>query len=231
MSENSHAYIRCQAFINSNFIESPPVQAAKPTRALSISRQVYSRSHAISEKLIRLLQTDREVGPGDWALFDRDLVHKILAEHNLPHHIARYMPEDKEHPVANTINEILGLHPSMWDLFHYTCDTIYQLARRGNVILIGRGAHIVTRGLPHVLRVRLIAPRELRIRRAAEILKISDAEAAKVITRADNSQAAYVKSHFAESIEDPTAYDMVLNTGTINEDTVAKILFHALIAA
>ncbi len=228
MSDYSHAYSRCQSFIDSNFVPSPPVKKPGPSMTLSISRQAYSRSHAISEKLIGLLQADKQMGNREWALFDRDLVHQILREHNLPERIAKYMPEDREKPVASTINEILGLHPSMWDLFHYTCDTIYKLASIGNVILIGRGAHIVTRDMPNVLRVRIIAPRKLRVNRAAQLLQLSPAEAEKILARTDHAQAAYVQSHFDESIDDPHSYDMVLNTGTLDDEAAARILFHAL---
>ena len=228
MSDYSHAYDRCRSFINSNFVESPKQQVRHPV-ALTISRQVYSCSHAIAEILIELLNKDEELGDKKWALFDRDLVHKILQDHNLPKRIAQYMPEDREKSFTSTINEILGVHPSMWDLFHYTCSTIHKLAQVGNTILIGRGAHIVTRGMPHVLRVRIIAPKEMRIQRAADMLNISRAEASKKVSQDDHARGAYVRCHFDESIDDPAAYDMVLNTETIDEESAALILYQALV--
>ena len=228
MSDYSHAYTRCQAFIKSNFVDSPPREKSRQAKALTISRQAFSRSHLVAEKLIDLLHADMDLGKRNWALFDRDLVHKILREHNLPDHIAKYMPEDRDNAVTSTINEILGLHPSMWDLFHYTCDTIHKLASVGNVILIGRGAHIVTRDMPHVLRVRIIAPRQSRIARASEFLKLPIDEATKAVSRSDHAQAAYVQSHFDESIDDPESYDLTLNTGILSEDAAARILYHAI---
>jgi hypothetical protein len=56
-------------------------------------------------------------------------------------------------------------------------------------------------------------------------------EAIKEVNRLDHAQAAYVRSHFDESIDAPTDYDMVLNTGSLAEETAARILFHALAAA
>ena len=48
-------------------------------------------------------------------------------------------------------------------------DTILKLATKGNVILIGRGAHILTRHFKGAAHARIVAPIEMRGRRAAEI--------------------------------------------------------------
>ena len=227
MSLETNALHRCQAFIDSNFVQSQPVVKRKPL-AVAISRQSYSHSHAIAEELIGLLEKDRRLGAQGWALFDRDLVHRILEDHNLPKALARYMPEDKDHDFTGVINEILGLHPSLWELFHHTCDTIYKLAKVGNVILIGRGAHIITRNLPHVLQVRIIAPFEQRVKNAAEQLEISDAEAHRRVKQEDQAREAFVRSHFDESLDNPFAYDLTLHSNRLGKGEAARILLTSL---
>jgi cytidylate kinase len=227
MIEQTHSLERCQAFINSNFVQGRQ-EPKRLHKAVTISRQAYSQSHAIAEELIRLVQRDRQLGEHAWALFDRDLVHRILEDHHLPKTLERYMPEDKDRNLTGLINEILGLHPSQWELFHYTCDTILKLARVGNVILIGRGAHIVTRGVPHMLHVRIIAPLDERIRRASEHLQISHAEAVKRLRQDDAARDAYVRSHFDEGLDRPLAYHLTLNSGQLSVPKAASILYAAL---
>ncbi|MGC9452282.1 MAG: AAA family ATPase [Oceanipulchritudo sp.] len=227
MSLERNAYQRCQAFIDSNFVQTRPESRREPL-AVTMSREVYSQSHEIAEKLITLLQSDSRLGRDKWALFDRDLVQKVLEDHNLPKALARYMPEDKDHDFTGVINEILGLHPSLWELFHHTCDTIYKLAKVGNVVLIGRGANIITRRMPHVLHVRLIAPFEERVRRAAAQRGISDHEARRFIRHDDQARAAFVRSHFDEDPEDPGAYHILLNTGKITPSQAAHMIHAAL---
>lgn len=227
MTLQSNSLSRCKAFIDSNFIEAHP-EAPRPPVAVTISRQAYSRSHEIAEELIRLLQADKKLGADTWALFDRDLVHRILEDHHLPQNLARYMPEDKDHDLTGVINEILGVHPSLWKLFHYTSDTILKLAKVGNVILIGRGAHIITRHLPHVFHVRIIAPVEDRVQRLAVINDISHQEAAKQIRQDDAARAAYVRSHFDEDLHDSLAYHLVINSGKTDTRTAARIIFSGL---
>ncbi|MEX0331141.1 MAG: AAA family ATPase [Puniceicoccaceae bacterium] len=227
MSVEKSSLERCQSFIDSNFVKT---RQEKPRKrlAITLSRQKFSKSHAIADQLMPLLQRDKILGTDHWALFDRDLVHRILEDHNLPETIARYMPEDRDHDVTGLINEILGLHPSSWKLFHYTCDTIHKLASVGNVIVIGRGSHIITRSMPHVLKVRIICPLEKRVERAARLLDLTLEEAQKIVKQDDAARTAFVRSHFDEDIADPLAYDLTINTEHLSVEDGAYILLQAL---
>ena len=227
MSVDKSSLERCQAFIDSNFVKTQQKEKRKRL-ALTISRQIFSKSHAVADQLIALLQRDKQLGENPWALFDRDLVHRILEDHNLPKTIARYMPEDRDREVTGLINEILGLHPSSWTLFHYTCDTIHKLASVGNVIIIGRGSHIITRGMDHVIKVRIVCPLEKRIERAAAHLDLTRDEARKHVKQDDTARAAFVRSHFNEDLADPLAYDLILNTDRMSVEAAAHILLQAL---
>jgi len=227
MSANSHALERCRAFIDSNFVKSPE-EEHRTRAAVTISRQDFSGSHEIAELMIRELDADSELGRRNWALFDRDLVLKILEDHDLPKSIARYMPEDKDRDVSGLINELVGLHPSLWQLFHYTCDTIHKLAKKGNVILIGRGAHIIARDIPHVMHVRIVAPLEQRVQRAAKLLQISTGEAERKVHQEDQARAAFVRSHFDEALDNTFAYHLTINTGRTSLKAAASIICTAL---
>jgi hypothetical protein len=223
------AFERCKAFIDSNFIEGaarPPKRARRP--ALTISRLPWCGAHEIGKELLRLLETDAELGKESWGFFDRDLVHRVLEDHHLPKRLARFMEEDKDHEVSGLINEILGLHPSLWELFHHTCDTVLKLAQMGNVILIGRGAHVLTRGMPWVLRVRVVAPFAYRLKRAMGETGLPEGRAWRRLRQDDQARAAYIRSHFNESVDDPFAYDLALNTANWTPPECAGILLEAL---
>jgi cytidylate kinase len=209
---------RCEAFIRSNFMEPPAGKVVGNPPALTVSRLAFSGAHEIAE---RFLQRPESQG---WALFDRELVHRILKDHDLPETLARYMPEDRDHNLSGLINEVLGVHPSQWELFHYTCDTILKLAEVGRVILIGRGSHIITRELQHVRHIRIQAPMDYRIRRAARQLDIADSEARRRIRQLDSASEAYVRSHFDESLSNPECYDLTINTGRVGLGEAAGLL-------
>src|SRR5216684_912470 len=64
-------------------------------RAITISRQAGSGGHTVAEKLRELLQAQESEDSCPWVVFDRNLVEKVLQDHNLPASLAKFMPEDR----------------------------------------------------------------------------------------------------------------------------------------
>ena len=132
----------------------PPDKRAFPPeknvrkRAITISRQSGCGAHAVAEKLAAWLQARSPKDAPPWTVFDRNLVEKVLEDHNLPQRLAKFMPEDRVSEMADTMDELFGLHPPSWTLVRQAADTILHLAELGNVILIGRGANVITQGFP-----------------------------------------------------------------------------------
>lgn len=66
-------------------------------------------------------------------------------------------------------------------LREYARETNRKMTASGNVILVGRGAAVISAGLPHVLRVRLVASFEFRVRNFARSHGIPEQEAVRVV--------------------------------------------------
>lgn len=125
-------------------------------RAVTISRQTGSGAHSVAEKLAVLLQAQTPKDACPWTVFDKNLVDKVVQEHDLPERVARFMPEDRTSAISDTMEELFGLHPPSWLLVRKVTETVLHLAELGNVILIGRGGALVTASLSHVFHVRLV---------------------------------------------------------------------------
>src|SRR6185369_11998039 len=108
-----------------------------------------------------------------WMIFDRNLVEKVLEDHNLPGRLAKFMPEDRISGVSDTMDELFGLHPASWILVRKISETILHLAEMGNVIVIGRGANVITSKLSHVFHVRLVGSLENRVKHLQELNRVS----------------------------------------------------------
>jgi cytidylate kinase len=108
-------------------------------------------------------------------------------------------------------------------------ETILKLAELGNVILIGRGANVVTAKLPHVFHVRLVGTLERRLIRVQEDHHLDRKAALPFLEKADRGRSRYVRKHFKAKIEDPLLYDMVINTDRIPCDLVAQVIGEALL--
>lgn len=196
-----------------------------PRPAVTISRETGAGARKIANAVAQ--QLDRDC-PGEdgcpWAVFDRNLAKKILEDHQLSATMEKFMPEDTPFPLTDALESLLGLHPSAWNLREYADETIRRLAVSGNVILVGRGAAIITAQLPHVLHVRLVAPFNLRVRNCAESYNISAKEAARVVRESDEARHRYVQTYCRVNVADPWLYDLVINTGRTGNELAAKII-------
>jgi cytidylate kinase len=199
-----------------------------PRRAVTISRQAGSGAHAVAEKLAALLQARTPKDACPWTIFDRNLVGRVLQEHNLPERVAKFMPEDRTSEIADTMEELFGLHPPSRLLVRKVTETILHLAELGNVILIGRGAAVVTANLDHVFHVRLVSALEKRVQRIQELNHLSKEAALKFIHEEDRGRERYLKKYFEADVDDPLLYDLTINTDRISHDQAARLIADAV---
>jgi cytidylate kinase len=195
---------------------------------ITLSRESGAGATTLGRMLLSRL--DAEFGWADhgWLLLDKDLVNFVLEHDELPRSLARYLPEDKVSEIDALIGEIVGLHPSIWTLEHRVARTIVQLAHVGRIIFVGRAAHLLTRSLPGGFHVRLVAPRDVRVRRFVEAQGIGVQEAEALVDRTDVGRQRFVRSHFGREIGDPLSYDLVINTGRISPGTAATLVIEGL---
>jgi cytidylate kinase len=112
--------------------------------------------------------------------------------------------------------------------------TLLEFAENDNVILMGRGGQWLLRGIPHVLRIRVIAPLEQRvkhwIRRTAETTgeTPNQRHAADFVRRDDAEKAGRMRYLYEVDIADPNLYDMVINTEKLKCDAVVEMIERAV---
>jgi cytidylate kinase len=162
-------------------------------------------------------------------VFDRELVEKVLEDHNLPRELARFMPEDRVSAVEDAMQEFLGLHPPSSTLVSQTTETILRLAELGGVILIGRGANVITADVPHVYHVRLVGSLPCRLERVRERQGLEARAALEHLLKADRGRRRYLRDYFRADVEDPLLYDLVVNTDRADLDDVAELIGQAVL--
>jgi len=226
--ERCLTFVRCQLHPAKAIV--PPSPAAKRWRTVTISRQAGSGGHAVAELLAGYLQS-RAPDDRSWTVFDRNLVEKVLEDHHLAGRLARFMPEDRHSEIQDVVDELFGLHPPSWTLVKKTEDTILRLAELGNVIILGRGASVVTNRLEHVFHVRLIGSVEQRARHLQKALQMKEREALKFIRREDGGRRRYLRKYFHKDIDDPMLYHCVINTDRLSHEEVARLIADAVFAS
>jgi cytidylate kinase len=101
------------------------------------------------------------------------------------------------------------------------------VAKRGAIVLVGRGANVIL-GREATLRVRLVAPPEHRANRLSRLESITTAEALKRIQKVDAERRRFLKHFFHVDPDDARINDLTIDTSRIPPERCAEILLAAL---
>lgn len=199
--------------------------------AVTISRQVGAGSSAVGELLVRRFQRKLDDNAPPWTLYGSELIQQVLRKSDLPETLARYFPEARGHSWTDTLEELMGLHPSSYEINRRCHEMIVNLCRLGNAVIVGRCGNVLAKGLPNVLHVRLVGSLERRIERIIAGKGISDAAARLYAKKEDLERERYAKENFSiANLDDPTLYDLVVNTDTFSPESVAEMIEDAAYA-
>lgn len=193
--------------------------------AITISREAGAGAVTIAKMVAEQLE---QISSEKWAVFDRNLVEKVIEDHEMPSRIKRFLPEDVYSEITSAVEEFFGLHPSVWTMVEQTTETLLRLAKMGNVILVGRGGAIATRNLKHMVHIRLVAPVEQRITHCMEFYHFNRQESEKFVHEKDAARTRYVRKYFHVAIDNPLHYHLTINTGAVGMKTSAELIVHCL---
>ncbi len=98
------------------------------------------------------------------------------------------------------------------------------VAKRGDVVILGRGSQAILREEPGVLHVYVAAGIEHRIGTLVERDGIARADAEKRIKESDKNRIAFHRHYFKVEPDSPQLYDLGINAGRIRTDIAAKMI-------
>jgi cytidylate kinase len=103
--------------------------------------------------------------------------------------------------------------------------SLLQLVKEDNVVYHGLAGHLLFPPVPSLLlRVRLIAPRELRSRMAMAREGLTASEASEKIDRVDAERNRWTRSFYGHAWSDPALFDLVLNLERVTLDEAVEIV-------
>jgi hypothetical protein len=106
---------------------------------------------------------------------------------------------------------------------------IRSVVRLGGAVIVGRGSQFLV-DPQHALRVRLVAPYELRVREVATRTHISFEEAAERVQTRDRDRERFMRQHFGTDGADPSDYDVVINTSIYTPHRADALVLMAYLA-
>ena len=191
-------------------------------RFVTISREAGAGGTSVGRRIVDRLNDGEDDVP--WTLFDHALVDAMLEKYDLPREMSRYLPEEGVRWFQETLNAMVGQHPSSIALVNRLNETILALGGMGNTVLLGRGANLLTRSIRGGFHVRLVADPESRLERLKEARKLDDRAAEELLRKLDKDRAEYVRGNFGADVADVLAYDCVINTTWMSYDAAAELI-------
>jgi cytidylate kinase len=119
------------------------------------------------------------------------------------------------------------LHRFSEDRAHYLAYIRADLCNEvkdDRVVYHGLAGHLLLRGLPHVLRVRVIADMEFRIKAAMERQNFSREKAIEFVQKIDEKRVKWTRFLYHADWSDPSLHDIVINLENIGIDDARDIV-------
>jgi len=162
---------------------------------ITISRGTFSGGKALAECLAKRL---------GYRCIDRDMLVRRAAT-------PRVSPYD-----LRAALEFPPVYPGRFNHTRYIYLALIQAAlteevRSGCAIYHGLGGHLLLKGAPGLLRLRIIAPIEHRIRVARDQLGLSRGEAVSHIDSMDRDRRKWTQFLYGLDWGDPALYDLLIN--------------------
>lgn len=172
-----------------------------------------------------------------WSLVDNELIGQVATRAGLPpeevaerEERAPGFIERLARTLASSVPEFVapesGTVPDLTEerLVQVTEAVVADLARQGNVVLVGRAAPAVLATVPGALHVQIVAPLPWRISRVMERHQLDAKGAEQRIHDVDANRARYHKQYYRRDWTDPANYHMVLNTGALGVEGAAEVI-------
>ncbi len=207
-----------------------PADEHQPLRlTVAISAQTGSGALEIADQLAEYLTTRARTHQLPWRVLGKTLMAEVLKDHHLPPRLAKFLPEDANNTVNEVLDELLGLHPPSSVIAQQSIETVLNLARAGNIILVGWGVNAITHKLPNVFHVRVVGSMDRRVARIRAREHLTQKEALAFLQRSDRARARYVKKHFQRQVSDLMLYDLIVNTDRISDAEAVRIIADAVL--
>ncbi|HTS87982.1 MAG TPA: cytidylate kinase-like family protein [Gemmatimonadales bacterium] len=172
-----------------------------------------------------------------WTVVDNDIVDRVAQRAGLAADVVKRQDErvpgfverlaraltasSQEYAVPELGIAVREDEPS---LVHITERVVHELADEGRVVLVGRAAPAVLGTSLDALHVKLVAPRDFRIRFAQQAEGLDHRAAEKMMDETDANRARYYREYYGRDWDDPTHFHMLLNTGLLGIDEAVAIV-------
>ncbi len=103
---------------------------------------------------------------------------------------------------------------------------LLEYVLHGDVAYFGYSGHLLLPGIPHAVRVRILAPVERRVRLLRDRENLTDEEAREYIRQVDEERSRWTRFMYGKNLRDPELFDLCINLERVSFATACSMLQH-----
>ncbi len=218
-AEPAEFRMRFQELLQRAAAQAEVAEEPVPGPYLTVSREASSGGAEVAQRVGQLLE---------WTVLDRELVQDLAERLELEPGLLELMDETRVNWFSETLLNLFNSRLVLQDSFVSMLTRGMALAAfEGRVVIVGRAGNLV---LPPEggLRVRVVAPRRLRLAALAEREGLGERAAGRRLDELDASRVDFVRRQFHCDPSDPRNYDMVIDVARFGIGGAADLICRAL---
>jgi len=177
---------------------------------ITISRGSYSRGKEVAEKVAQKL---------GYPCLSRDVIIEACDEYNVPEvKLIRAI-----HDAPSILERFTG---GKMRFLAYFQAALLEHFQQDNLVYHGLAGHFFVNNVSHVLKVRIIAEMEDRVKLEMQREGISENEALRILTNDDEERRKWSLYAFGIDTWDSSLYDLVIHIKKITTDEAAELICH-----
>jgi len=199
-------------------LESQDEPAAPPLPWVCVGRQFGSGGGSIARRLALRL---------NYRLFDRELIEAMAGESERRVASLELLDEKVRSAIGLYVDGLIrGGALLKSDYLRPLMEIVLAIGAHGAAVILGRGANLILdpeRGFS----ARIVAPLEYRVKATVDRLNLTNEDARERVAEIDQARDEFIRGHFQRDTNDPTNYDIVLNTAQLDQDSAVWIIEEA----
>jgi len=176
---------------------------------ITISRSLGSGGSIIAEKVAKALNLE---------LFDDDRLQQAAIEMGIPAESVGNLNEK----APGLFDRLLSRKPETY--LEIMESVVYDVARKGEGVILGHGSQLLLRDFGCAFHVYVHATGPARIQYVMETRGVNRDTAQKLIQKSDHQQRGFFRFAFQMDWNDPSLYDLIINTEKLGIDAAVKLI-------
>lgn len=196
-----------------------PELKPSPPPIVTISRQSGSRGSYFASRLAQKL---------DYQRIHREIIDSICASSGYRKRIIDALDEKYVSQVDTLVEALVtGQSVDHSDFSQHLYQVVLSMSQLGGIVLVGRGGAFIL-GPQKGFHIRVVAPYERRIENLVAYKNITEREAVEYIAQSDAQRSEHIRKLFSADIDDPSKYDLVINTNYLDVEELVGCVMEAI---